>query len=271
MAMNKKPSLTKEELRAKRAAAAQARHQKQVEKEAEKYAEEDKKRKELVQTKNDADNLVFALEKMLKDNGDEIRVFPHKWQVYNVNTNGSVIKKKEVGSYTQLPLKLAYCITMHKTQGQTYDSAIITPSSFTYGQLYVALSRVKSIDGLFLTQPITEKDIKANQIVCEFYKTFDYDVPESMIEKRKNLDKAAVERKKKSTKKKTVKKAAKKTTKKSASNSSKTKINKKTKTAKNSSSKSKSNVVKKDKMTNSKSSTVKSSKDTKTKSSKKKK
>ena len=207
--------------------------------------------------------------RVLKDNGDEISVFPHKWQVYNVNTNGSVIEKKEVGNYTQLPLKLAYCVTMHKTQGQTYDSAIITPSSFTYGQLYVALSRVKSIDGLFLTQPIAEKDIKANQMVCEFYKTFTYDVPDSMIEKRKKLDKAAAERKKKASKKKAGKKTVKKTTKKNTANSSKKKPNKKTKTTKTSSSKYKSNTIRKVKTTNSKSNTKKLSNAAKTKNSKK--
>jgi hypothetical protein len=135
--------------------------------------------------------------RVLKDDGNEITVFPYKWSVYDIKTSGNEISKKEVGSYTQLPLKLAYCITMHKTQGQTYDKAIVTPSSFACGQLYVALSRVKSIDGLFLTQPITEQDIKANKMVCDFYDTFNYDITDKELEKRKKLDKAAADKKKK--------------------------------------------------------------------------
>lgn len=156
--------------------------------------------------------------RVLKDNGDEITVWPYKWRVYNLKSSGGVITKSEVGSYTQLPLKLAYCVTMHKTQGQTYNEAIITPSSFTYGQLYVALSRVKAIEGVYLTCPISAQDIQANPLVVDFYETFDFEVSTALIERRKRLDKAAADRKKKkSPKKKTTKKSTtKSTTKKTA-------------------------------------------------------
>lgn len=140
--------------------------------------------------------------RVLKDSGKEITVFHYKWRTYDVKTADGAITKKEVGNHTQLPLKLAYCVTMHKTQGQTYDKAIVTPSSFACGQLYVALSRVRSINGLFLTQPITEQDIKSNKMVCDFYETFNYDVSDKIIEKRKKLDKAAADRKKKKSKSK---------------------------------------------------------------------
>ena len=135
-----------------------------------------------------------------KDNGEEIEVVPYVWKSYDIKTTNSTINKKEIGSYSQLPLKLAYCVTMHKTQGQTYDKAVINPSSFACGQLYVALSRVKSIDGVFLTQPISTNDIKVNDMVFEFYTNFSYTVPQSLIEKRKKLDKAALDRKKKKSK-----------------------------------------------------------------------
>lgn len=172
--------------------------------------------------------------RVLKDNGEEISVFPYKWRVYNLKTTNGTISKNEVGSYTQLPLKLAYCVTMHKTQGQTYDSAIVTPSSFTYGQLYVALSRVKTIEGLYLTQPIQLKDIQANPIINKFYENFDYIVSEAQISKRKKLEKAALDRKKKSSKKKTsAKKTGKRASSKSAPKSQKTtKSTKKTAAAK---------------------------------------
>lgn len=144
--------------------------------------------------------------RVLKDNGEEITVLPHKWSVYDVKTTGNAITKKEVGNYVQIPLKLAYCVTMHKTQGQTYDKAIITPSSFTCGQLYVALSRVTSIDGLFLTQPIEEKDVQVNKMVFDFYENFSYTVKPEIIERRKRLDKAALDKKKKAKKSKSTNK-----------------------------------------------------------------
>lgn len=187
--------------------------------------------------------------RVLKDNGDEITVWPYKWRVYNLKASGGAISKSEVGSYTQLPLKLAYCVTMHKAQGQTYDKAVITPSSFTFGQLYVALSRVRAIEGVYLTQAIEARDIKANPLIVEFYKTFNFDVPTTVIERRKKLEKAAETRKKKkSNKKKTATKAT----------AVKTKTLKaKKKTATKSSSTPKSRVTKTQKTTSKKKTTKK--------------
>lgn len=161
--------------------------------------------------------------RVLKDNGDEITVLPYKWRVYNLKTSGGVISKTEIGCYTQLPLKLAYCVTMHKTQGQTYNKAVITPASFTFGQLYVALSRVRTIEGVYLTQPIEARDIKANPLILDFYNTFNFEVPATIIERRKKLDKAASEKKKPPKKKKTTKKSVKKTTTKKSTTTTKKK------------------------------------------------
>lgn len=178
-----------------------------------------------------------------KDSGDEITVFPHKWSVYDVKTSDGAISKKEVGNYTQIPLKLAYCVTMHKTQGQTYERAVITPSSFTYGQLYVALSRVTSFEGVNLTQQITERDIKTNQMVKDFYQSFDYEVPSNLIERRKKLDKAAIDKKnKKKTKKKSTTNSKSKTTKAAQSKTTSKKTPAKKSTTKRSTAKKKSTV-----------------------------
>lgn len=71
---------------------------------------------------------------------------------------------------TQYPIKLAYAFTIHKSQGQTYEKVILDLRShiFAPGQLYVALSRVKSLDGLYLTKPVTYSDIIADESIFEF-------------------------------------------------------------------------------------------------------
>lgn len=165
------------------------------------------------------------------DNGDEISVNPYKWHAPSEKVVDGKINKHEIGTFSQIPLRLSYGITMHKTQGQTYKKAIITPSSFADGQLYVALSRLTGIEGLQLTKPITENDIKTSAIVSKFYENFDFEVPEKQIEKRKNLDKAAEQKKKKKSKRKTTKKTSASSNKSTDTTKKKTLVTKKKKTS----------------------------------------
>lgn len=112
------------------------------------------------------------------DNGGTIVVERHKWEItkYEVTTKtnekGKLIKKIEqrvIGTFTQFPVKVAYAITIHKSQGQTYDSVNLHPNCFAAGQLYVALSRVKSIKGLHLVSPLKDDYLITSQAVLNFY------------------------------------------------------------------------------------------------------
>lgn len=82
------------------------------------------------------------------------------------------IEEDLVGTFTQYPLKLAWAITVHKSQGLTFDRAIIDiGSAFAPGQVYVALSRLRSLDGLILTSQISGSGIRQDQNVSFFSKT----------------------------------------------------------------------------------------------------
>jgi ATP-dependent DNA helicase PIF1 len=112
-----------------------------------------------------------SVEVML-DNGSEVLVKKEVWQntksVYNENENK--IEQEIIGSFTQIPIKLAWAITIHKSQGQSFDKAILDldNGSFSTGQTYVALSRVRSLDGLILARPINKSDIKVDKIITQF-------------------------------------------------------------------------------------------------------
>lgn len=77
-----------------------------------------------------------------------------------------------ISSFTQFPLRLAWAITIHKSQGQTYQSVAIDLSegAFAHGQTYVALSRCQSLERLYLTSPIKPEDIIVDQDIIEFMK-----------------------------------------------------------------------------------------------------
>lgn len=89
---------------------------------------------------------------------------------YTYNPSTRRIEEEIIGSFTQFPLRLAWAITIHKSQGKTYNSVAIDMGSgaFTHGQTYVALSRCTTLGGLYLKQKLTREDVIVDSAVVNF-------------------------------------------------------------------------------------------------------
>lgn len=112
-----------------------------------------------------------GIEVRCKDNDALISVQEEEWTnaKYVLDEETKEIKEDIEGTFRQFPLKLAWAITIHKSQGLTFEHALIdASSSFAHGQTYVALSRCKTLEGLVLTAPISAKAIISDQAVDTF-------------------------------------------------------------------------------------------------------
>ena len=96
------------------------------------------------------------------------------WEKYQYSYDASTksLNKDVVATFSQYPIKLAYAITIHKSQGQTYDAVKVdlTKGAFAAGQTYVALSRCRSMSSLYLTSALKREDIKVSQEVVNYMK-----------------------------------------------------------------------------------------------------
>lgn len=105
------------------------------------------------------------------DDESNIRVGKAEWQnmKYSLNEETKEIEETVIGTFTQYPLKLAWAITIHKSQGLTFDRAVIdAAAAFAHGQVYVALSRCRSLDGLVLSSPINSRCFRDNPVISGF-------------------------------------------------------------------------------------------------------
>ena len=106
-----------------------------------------------------------------KDSDEEFELEKMEWvnAKYTINEETKEIEETVEGKFRQYPLRLAWAITIHKSQGLTFEHAIIDAShSFTHGQTYVALSRCKTLEGMVLSQPLSRGAIISSQTVDAF-------------------------------------------------------------------------------------------------------
>lgn len=114
--------------------------------------------------------------------GEVVEVTPFRWDMfeYVYDEKAGRLSSKITGSFTQYPIRLSWAVTIHKGQGKTFDKVIIDlgRGTFAHGQVYVALSRCTSFDGIILRKPLKKGHILMDWRVVDFITKYQYRVSE---------------------------------------------------------------------------------------------
>lgn len=125
------------------------------------------------------------------EESSDIQVLPMDWKnvMYSLNEETKQIEEQVKGQFVQFPLKLAWAITIHKSQGLTFERCVIdAQTAFATGQVYVALSRCKTFEGIVLQTPIPASSIKTDRVVQEFSQEAELNYPTpALLEEAKRV------------------------------------------------------------------------------------
>jgi len=110
------------------------------------------------------------------DNGDTVEISPYTWKIYKYFLKNEELRSEEVGSFRQYPVRLAFAVTIHKSQGRTFEKVVIDVGrgTFAHGQMYVALSRCTTLEGIVLKQPLKKNHILMDWQVVKFLTGMQY-------------------------------------------------------------------------------------------------
>ena len=135
------------------------------------------------------------------DDGEEVEVEPYTWNLFRFEFDRftRTLERHKLGSFSQIPLRLAWAVTIHKSQGKTFDRVAIDlgRGAFAPGQVYVALSRCRTLRGIFLKQPLRSEHLFLDYRVRKFLTSLQYglsakDLP--LKKKIKILEKAIAQK-----------------------------------------------------------------------------
>jgi ATP-dependent exoDNAse (exonuclease V) alpha subunit len=127
----------------------------------------------IVDTVSQSNQALIVVE--LQD-GDMVDVTPHTWEIFRFYVDDGRLQSETLGSFVQYPLMLAWAVTIHKSQGKTFEKVIIDigRGAFAHGQTYVALSRCTTLEGIVLKRPILKKHVWTDYRIRDFLTKYQY-------------------------------------------------------------------------------------------------
>ncbi len=119
---------------------------------------------------NEDNGKIETVVKIEKVNGSIVEAKRHTWEISKYIYVDGKFERKNLGTFNQIPIKLAWAITIHKSQGKTFDKIIVDleRGSFAHGQTYVAISRCSSFEGVILKRELKKSDIIMDERICSF-------------------------------------------------------------------------------------------------------
>ena len=123
------------------------------------------------------------------DTGEPVAIAPYRWEIYRFFLKDGELASEVAGSFTQFPVRLAFAVTIHKSQGKTFEKAVIDVGRgiFAHGQMYVALSRCRTLEGIVLKRPLRKSDLLLDWQVVKFLTRFQYAQAEGQCPRQEKL------------------------------------------------------------------------------------